>query len=73
LLLGCVFGFWLAVTVASPYEGMSDAYWTANGHPPPPGLYEEPRYLNWLLLFGPYAATAVVRGSRAAVKRISPA
>jgi hypothetical protein len=69
LLLGFVFGFWLAGSVASYYNGASDAYWTANGHPPPPGLCGQPRHLNWVLLFSPYAAAVAVRGSLSATKR----
>jgi hypothetical protein len=69
LLLGPVFGFWLVISVASYYDGASDAYWTANGHPPPPGLYGEPRHLNWVLLFGPYVAAVAVRGFLPAAKR----
>jgi len=62
LVGGCLLGMVLWVAVASSYNEASDAYWTANGHPPPPGTgYDSPFHLRFVYLFAPYATSVVIR------------
>ena len=49
----CAVGLWIWVMIASGYEGASDTYWTANGHPPPPGMYRAPREWRFVILLAP--------------------
>lgn len=72
LVLGCALGAFTWIGVASYYNEVSDAYWTANGHPPPLPEYATPDHLRFVFLFAPYAATVAIRLLLVAAARWRP-
>jgi len=38
----CAIGACAWIAIASWHNELSDAYWTANGHPPPEGMFRAP-------------------------------
>lgn len=69
----CVLGAITWVVIASAYNEASDAYWTANGHPPPEGMFRTPSEWRFGFLFAPYLASVAIRLLLAGAKRLRAA
>lgn len=67
---GCLVGLCLWWAAAIYYEGTSDLYWTANGHPPPSGEYSAGSMLPYLLV--PYTVVVALRALALTNRRMRP-
>lgn len=65
-------GAMIWIVIASGYNNASDAYWTANGHPPPLGMYRAPWEWRFAISLTPYLLSVVVRIFQARTKRLWP-
>jgi hypothetical protein len=63
-------GMFIWVAIASYYENLRDAYWTANGHPTPPGMYRAPREWRFVILLAPYLMSIALRICWPGAKRL---
>jgi hypothetical protein len=61
LFAGCAVGAWIWVLVASSSNEAADAFWSANGLPPPLGAYAVPAHLMPVVILAPYAAAVAIR------------
>jgi hypothetical protein len=57
----CAVGAFIWVAIAGGYEGASDAYWTANGHPPPAGMFRAPWEWRFVITLVPYGVIMALR------------
>jgi hypothetical protein len=57
----CAIGALAWLVTASWYNNVSDAYWTANGHPPPAGMFRPPWEWRFVILSAPYLVSIAVR------------
>jgi hypothetical protein len=69
----CTVGATIWILIASGYEAASDAYWAANGHPPPRGMYRSPHEWRFVILLAPYLMSTVFRLVSLGAKRPSVA
>jgi hypothetical protein len=69
----CAIGAAAWIAIASWYNGASDAYWTANGHPPPEGMFRAPWEWRFVILFTPYLASVAIRLLLTGVQRFRTA
>jgi hypothetical protein len=66
----CAVGAMVWIVIASSYNNASDAYWTANGHPPPLGMYRAPWEWRFVITLTPYLLSVVIRTLQAGTRRL---
>lgn len=69
-VVACAVGAYIWITIALGYNNASDAYWTANGHPPPDGMYRSPHEWRFVITLAPYLLSAAIRVFEAGTKRL---